>query len=170
MRLLAALGVFALVLTSTLWVAEPSEASSHLRWAGRTDETTKTFAQGGGGGQQWIASAEGGTGNITYKMHLKSDPTQGLPEGFGFGSGSARTRLQWSSAALVNYMAKTAYIWTATDSADPPASITLEFTIEITATTPTAAHAGGQALNGTMILGWSGGGAFERLGIQVFDK
>ncbi len=152
----ASVAMLALAMGAMLWNPSPTDASSHLRWAGRTDETTKTFAQGGGGGQQWISSAEGGTGNITYKMHLKSDPTQGLPEGFGFGSGSARTRLQWSSSALDDYMAKTAYIWTATDSADPPASITLEFTIEITATTPTKPYAGGQARDGTMILGWGG--------------
>ncbi len=157
----ASVAMLALAMGAMLWNPSTTDASSHLRWAGRTNETTKTFAQGGGGGQQWISSAEGGTGNITYKMHLKSDPTQGLPEGFGFGSGSARTRLQWSSSALDDYMAKTAYIWTATDSANPPASITLEFTIEITATTPTAAHAGGQALNGTMVLGWSGGQHLE---------
>ncbi len=161
LRALAAALTLAAVLFGLLWTTAPTEASSHLRWAGRTDETTKTFAQGGGGGQQWIASAEGGTGNISYKMHLKSDPTQGLPEGFGFGSGSARTRLQWSSSALDNYMAKTAYIWTATDSADPPASITLEFTIEITATTPTKPYAGGQGLNGRIILGWTGGEHLE---------
>ncbi len=170
LRLLAALGVFALVLTSTLWVAEPSEASSHLQW--NTDHRTWpdpndpskpdffgfAFQQGRGSVSEYIAGAKDcKANNITHRMQLKSDPTVLLSDDPNWWfDADCGARLRASSEAFKNYMAETVYEWVATDNANPPNSIKVDFTLSITATIPTKPYAGGQARDGTMILGWGG--------------